>query len=149
MTAPELPEGRYGRRPSRPAPRWVQPLLLGLVVLAGVGVAVLGYRNLAAQPIEGQRLGFTLHDGPEPGHAVTLRFEVARDDPGRPGVCIVRARSIDGSETGRREVYVPAAQDRIALTTVIRTSSPPVTAEVYACSLRVPAYLQPQQPPGR
>lgn len=151
MTAPQLPEGRYGRRPSHPAPRWVQPLLLGLVVLAGVGVAVLGYRNLADQPIEGRRLGFSLHDGSEPtdrGHAVTLRFEVARDDPGRPGVCIVRARSLDGSETGRREVYVPAAQDRIALTTVIKTSRPPVTAEVYACSLRVPAYLQPPQPPG-
>lgn len=145
MTAPELPEGRYGRRTSRPAPRWAGPLLLGLVVLAGLVVAVVGYRNLADAPIEGQRLAFTLHDD----NAVTLRFEVARDDPGRPGVCIVRARSIDGTETGRREVYVPAAQGRVALSTVIRTSRPPVTAEVYGCSLRVPAYLQPSQQAGR
>lgn len=136
MTAPELPEGRYGRR-ARPAPRWAHPLLLGLVVLAGVAVAVASYRNLADAPIEGQRLTFTLHDA----DAVTLRFEVARDDPSRPGVCIVRARSLDGTETGRREVYVPPAQGRVALTTVIKTSRPPVTAEVFACSLRVPRYL--------
>ncbi len=144
MTGPKLPEGRYGRRTSRPAPRWGRPLLFALVVLAGVVVAVVGYRNLADQPIEGKRLGFELHDG----NAVTLRFEVARDDPGRPGMCIVRARSLDGTETGRREVYIPAAQGRIAVTTVIRTSRPPVTAEVYGCSLQIPAYLQPsKQPP--
>lgn len=140
MTAPDLPEGRYGRR-SRPAPRWLPALLLAVVVLAGVVVAVVGYRNLAHQPIEGQRLGFELHGD----NAVTLRFEVARDDPGRPGMCIVRARSLDGTETGRREVYVPAARDRLALTTVIRTSRPPVTADVYGCSLRIPAYLHPSQ----
>ncbi|MPZ67027.1 MAG: DUF4307 domain-containing protein [Pseudonocardiaceae bacterium] len=142
MTAPQLPEGRYGRR--TPVPRWVRPLLLGVVVLAGVVVAVVGYRNLAAVPIEGQRLGFELRDG----NAVEVRFEVARDEPGRPGVCIVRARSLDGTETGRREVYVPAAQGRLALTTVIRTSRPPVTADVYGCSLRIPTYLQPSQQPG-
>lgn len=144
MTAPELPEGRYGRR-ARPAPGWAHALLLGLVVLAGVAVAVVGYRNLADPPIEGKRLGFTLHDGP----AVTLRFEVARDEPGRAGVCIVRARSLDGTETGRREVYIPPARGRVALTTVIRTSHPPVTAEVFGCSLRVPPYLQPPGEPGR
>lgn len=138
MTAPELPEGRYGRR-ARPMPGWARALLLGLVVLAGLAVAVVGYRNLADPPIEGQRLGFMLHDG----NAVTLRFEVARDDPRRPAVCIVRARSLDGSETGRREVYVPPARGRIALTTVIQTSRPPVTADVFGCSLRVPPYLQP------
>ncbi len=144
MTGPELPEGRYGRRSSRPAPRWVLPLLLGVVVLAGVAVAVVGYRNLAQAPIEGQRLGFELHED----NAVELRFEVAREDPGRPGMCIVRARSLDGAETGRREVYVPAAQGRLALTTVIRTSRPPVTADVHGCSLRIPTYLQPSQQPG-
>lgn len=142
MTGPELPEGRYGRR--TPAPRWVRSLLLAVVVLAGVGVAVVSYRNLSEAPIEGQRLGFELGDG----NAVELRFEVVRDDPGRPGVCIVRARSLDGTETGRREVYVPPARDRLALTTVIRTSRPPVTADVYGCSLRVPPYLQPSQQPG-
>ncbi|MQA15997.1 MAG: DUF4307 domain-containing protein [Pseudonocardiaceae bacterium] len=141
MTGPELPEGRYGRR-TRATPRWVRALLLGLVVLAGVAVAVVGYRNLADPPIEGQRLGFELLDG----NAVRLRFEVVRDEPHRPGVCIVRARSLDGTETGRREVYVPAAEGGVALSAVIRTSRPPVTADVYGCSLRVPAYLEPVPP---
>ncbi len=143
MTAPQLPEGRYGRR-ARPAPGWARAVLLGLVVLAGVAIAVFGYRKFADPPIEGQRLAFTLHDT-----AVTLRFEVARNEPGRPGVCIVRARSLNGTETGRREVYVPPARGRIALTTVIQTSRPPVTADVFGCSLRVPPYLPSPGDPGR
>ncbi|MGH3980663.1 MAG: DUF4307 domain-containing protein [Pseudonocardiaceae bacterium] len=150
MTARELPEGRYGRT-GRPAPRWARPLLLVLVVAAGLGVAVVGYRNLAAAPIEAQLLGFRLLEGNLEGNAVQVRIEVARDDPSAPGVCIVRARSRDGDETGRREVYVPPATGSLVVATVVRTSRPPVTGDVYGCSLEIPAYLGPPRraaPPG-
>jgi len=110
-----------------------------VALLVGLTVAVVGYRNLANPPIDGQRLGFTLRDE----SSVEIQFEVTRKDPSRPGVCLVRARSLDGDETGRKEVYVPPGEDRVVLSTVVRTSRPPVTAEVYGCSMQVPAYLRP------
>ena len=77
------------------------------------------------------------------GNAVQLRLTVIRDDPAAPAVCIVRARSRDGEETGRKELFVPPAAGPIVLSTVVHTSRPPVTAEVYGCSFQVPAYLHP------
>jgi hypothetical protein len=136
-----------------------------LALLTGLAVAVLGYHNLGPSPIETQTLGFTLipdrtpgsapHDGGTPtdgehhtdSYAVALRFQVIREDPGHAAVCVVRARSLDGDETGRREVYVPAAPGAVELTTMIHTSRPPVTAEVYGCSLEVPPYLAPRPAP--
>jgi hypothetical protein len=108
-------------------------------MLVGLAVAVIGYRNLGTTPIQGQAVSFTLL----PGNAVQLRLTVTRDDPSHAAVCIVRARSRDGEETGRKEVYVPPAAGPIVLTTVVQTSRPPVTADVYGCSLQVPAYLVP------
>jgi Domain of unknown function (DUF4307) len=135
VTAGRLPEGRYRRRGSNP--RWAVPVALSLVVLASLAVAVIGYRNLATTPIQGEAVGFTLLEG----NAVQLRLSVIRDEPAHPAVCIVRARSLDGAETGRKEVYVPPAAGPIVLSTVVHTSRPPVTADVYGCSMQVPAYL--------
>jgi hypothetical protein len=137
VTAGRLPEGRYGRREAGSGHRWTVPVGLLLAVTAGVVVAVIGYRNLATTPIQGKAVGFTLLAG----NAVQLRVSVLRDDPVHPAVCIVRARSLDGEETGRREVYVPPAVGPIVLSTVVHTSRPPVTADVYGCSMQVPAYL--------
>ena len=139
MPAGPLPEGRYGRRVIGGRRRWAVPVGLLLAALAGLGVAVIGYRNLGTTPIRSEALGFTLLKD----NAVQLRLTVIRDDPSRPAVCIVRARSRDGAETGRKEVYVPPAAGPIVLSTVVHTSRPPVTADVYGCSLEVPAYLVP------
>ncbi len=119
---------------------------MGIVValLVGLAVAVVGYRNIASPPIDAQRLGFTLLDE----SSMEIQFGVTRKDPSRPGVCLVRARSLDGDETGRKEVYVPPGQARMVLSTVVRTSRPPVTGDVYGCSLRVPAYLRPSGTAG-
>lgn len=138
MTAGQLPEDRYGRRVGSRR-RWAVPVGLLLAVLAGLAIAVIGYRNLGTTPIRTETLGFTLLTG----NAVQLRMTVIRDDPTRPAVCIVRARSRDGEETGRKELYVPPAAGPIALTTVVHTSRPPVTGEVYGCSFQVPGYLNP------
>lgn len=143
MTAGQLPEGRYGRRRSGPRSRRAQVLGMVLAGLAGLVVAVIGYRNLGEVPVQGSALGFELL---EP-NAVALRFEVIRVHPDRPAVCIVRARSRDGEETGRKEVYVPPASGPVGLNTVIRTSRPPATADVYGCSLQVPGYLVPSATP--
>ncbi|MGH3766870.1 MAG: DUF4307 domain-containing protein [Pseudonocardiaceae bacterium] len=139
MATGQLPEGRYGRRAARRRRRWAAPAGLVVAVLVGLAVAVIGYRNLGSTPIQGEALSFTLLEG----NAVQLRLSVIRDDPAHPAVCIVRARSRDGEETGRKEIYVPPADGPTVLSTVVQTSRPPVTADVYGCSLQVPAYLVP------
>ncbi|MGH4024710.1 MAG: DUF4307 domain-containing protein [Pseudonocardiaceae bacterium] len=143
MTTGQLPAGRYGRRRSGRRSRRIQLLGMVLAGLAGLVVAMIGYRNLGEVAVQSQVLGFELV---EP-NAVALRFEVVRDDPDRPAVCVVRARSRDGEETGRKEVYVPPAAGSVGLNTVILTSRPPVTADVYGCSLQVPEYLVPSTAP--
>ncbi len=146
MAGRTLPEGRYGpRRDGRWLPgwaaNWATPVLLALVVAAGLVVAVVGYRNLGPAPIEGAETAFEVLDD----HAVRVTFEVVRNEPSRPGVCIVRARSVDGDETGRKEVYVPPGDRSELASTVLRTSRRPVTGEVFGCSYQVPVYLRPEQ----
>lgn len=141
MTASLLPQGRYGPRARAGRSRRAAPLVMVLGAVAGLVVALIGYRNLAETPVEAHALGFELLTADPAAPAVSLRLQVVRQEPGRPAVCIVRARSRDGEETGRREVYVPPATGPVELTTVIHTSRPPVTADVFGCSLRVPAYL--------
>ena len=73
---------------------------------------------------------------------VEVTVSVTRADPSRPVVCIVRARSKDGSETGRREVLVPPSeQATVQITTEVKTSRPPVIGDVYGCGTDVPGYL--------
>jgi hypothetical protein len=141
VAAGQLPEGRYGRGALGGARRHAIQVGLLLAALAGLAIAVVGYRNLGSTPIRTEVLGFTL--GPD--NAVQLRLTVLRDDPSRPAVCIVRARSRDGAETGRKELYVPPAAGPLELSTVVHTSRPPVTADVYGCSFQVPGYLVPTQ----
>ena len=142
LSTGRLPEGRYGRRWAGTRRRWVVLLTVLVAALAGLGVAVLGYRNLGPAPVRAEVTGYTVLAA----DAVQLRVVVSRDDPSRPAVCIVRARSRDGEETGRRELYVPPASGPLPLTTVVHTSRPPVTADVYGCSFQVPAYLVPTPP---
>jgi hypothetical protein len=139
VTAGQLPEGRYGPQASSARRGWAVPAGLLLAVLAGLVVAVVGFRNLGTTPIRAEAQSFTLL----PNNAVQVRLSVIRDDPSHPAVCVVRARSRDGAETGRRELYVPAATGPIVLSTIVHTSRPPVTADIYGCSLQVPAYLVP------
>jgi hypothetical protein len=161
VTAGQLPEDRYGPRHRRHS-RWAAPLWLALALLTGLAVALIGYHNLGPSPVESQTLTFTLlpdrpggtahHDAGTPAgaapatdsYSVSLRFQVTREDPTRAAVCVVRARSLDGEETGRKEVYVPPGAGPVQLTTIIHTSRPPVTADVYGCSLQVPPYLSPR-----
>jgi hypothetical protein len=109
-----------------------------LVLAIGVGIAVIASQRLGTGEVKGELGGYQLVDG----ETVQVTITVTRDDPSRPVVCIVRARSIDGSETGRREVLVPpSTQTTVQVTTVVKASRPPVVGDVYGCGTDVPSYL--------
>jgi len=117
----------------------VPVLLLVFVVLAGLGLAIVGFRNYGSPPVEGRQTAFhVMDDG-----SVRVTLQVVREQPQRPAVCVVRARSVDGDETGRKEVFVPPGSRSVLLDTVVRTSRRAVTGEVFGCSYEVPEYLIP------
>jgi hypothetical protein len=135
----ERPTARYGRpRASRRSRRWAVIGLTVLVLIAGVAIAIVGRQRLGSGAADGQLAGYRLIDN----ETVQITITVTRDDPSRPVVCIVRARSLDGSETGRREVLVPpSAQATVQVTTTVKSSRPPVLGQVYGCGTDVPRYL--------
>lgn len=129
-------EDRYGARPRRTSRRtyWI---LGACALLLGGLVAWVGYANLGTAPIETQQVSFQNL----PGNAMRFTFEVTRDTPDRPAVCIVRTRVLSGEEGGRREVLVPPGAAAVRVTTIIHSVDEPVTADVFGCSYQVPAYL--------
>ncbi|MDD4866296.1 MAG: DUF4307 domain-containing protein, partial [Mycobacterium sp.] len=71
-------------------------------------------------------------------------ISVRRSDPSRPVDCIVRVRATDGGETGRREVLVPPSSEKtVQVTTTLKSSRPPMMADIYGCGTDVPGYLHP------
>ncbi|MFR9750948.1 DUF4307 domain-containing protein [Nocardia sp. 004] len=129
---------RYGTRQA-PRRRWIAPALGALVVLAGFGVAYLGFQKYGPKDIEAEQLGYTVVDD----STMTIRFKVTRADPAQQVVCFVRAMARDGSELGRREVLIePSDSTAVQLTTVVRASARPVSGSVYGCSAQVPGYLR-------
>jgi hypothetical protein len=135
----ERPAARYGRqRLSRRTRRWIAIGLTVLVLVAGVVIAVIASQRFGAGDVKGELGGYRIVDN----ETVEVTISVTRDDPSRPVVCIVRARSIDGSETGRREVLVPpSTQATVQVTTIVKASRPPVVGDVYGCGTDVPSYL--------
>jgi Domain of unknown function (DUF4307) len=122
---------RYGRRARvMPSRRW---LVLGAVVtvLAGLGLAWLGYRNLGDPSIDGSILSW----GPGPNTSqLNVRFAVHRDHPDRTAMCTLRARSRDGAQVGTAEVAVPRSTTQdVAVTATLPIAGPAVVAEVYSC----------------
>ena len=135
----ERPAARYGRqRLSRSKRRWIAIGLTVLVLVIGVAIAMIASQRLGTGEVKGELGGYQLVDE----ETVQVTITVTRDDPARPVACIVRARSIDGSETGRREVLVgPSRQKTVQVTTEVKTSKPPVVGDVYGCGTDVPSYL--------
>jgi hypothetical protein len=134
------PISRYGRArlPRRPGRRAVIALAV-VAVVAGTVVAVISYERLGTGDVQGTLAGYRLIDD----ETVSVTITVTRSDPSRPVVCIARVRSADGSETGRREVLVgPSEAATIQVTTIVKSSQPPVMGDVYGCGTDVPAYLR-------
>jgi hypothetical protein len=135
----DRPAARYGRqRMSRRSRRWWAVGLTATVLLAGVIVAIVASQKLGSGDVKGELGGYRLVDD----ETLSVTVKVTRSDPSRPVVCIVRARAIDGSETGRREVLVPpSSQDTVNITVTVKSTRPPVVGDVYGCGTDVPGYL--------
>ncbi|KLO27557.1 DUF4307 domain-containing protein [Mycobacterium haemophilum] len=136
-----LPETRYGRpRLSAKSRRRGVIALAVLAVAAGTAIAVIGYQRLGTSDVAGSLAGYQVIDD----ETVSVTISVTRSDPSRPVDCIVRVRSKDGSETGRREVLVaPSEATTVQVTTTVKSARPPVMADIYGCGTDVPGYLRP------
>ncbi len=135
----ERPTDRYGRqRPTRRTRRWIAAGLTALVLAAGVAIAAVAFVRFGGGDVTGELAGYRVVDD----ETVEVTASVTRDDPSQPVVCIVRARSYDGSETGRREVLVPPSKAQtVQVTAIVKTSRPAVVGDVYGCGSDVPSYL--------
>ena len=73
---------------------------------------------------------------------VDVSFTVTRNDPSKAVACVVRARSRDGDENGRREVLIPPGDSQqTAVDSRVKTTGPPAIGEVFGCTTSVPPYL--------
>jgi hypothetical protein len=135
----DRPAARYGQqRMSRRSRRWWAVGLTAAVLLAGVIVAIVASQRLGSGDVKGELGGYHLVDD----ETLSVTVKVTRSDPSLPVVCIIRARAIDGSETGRREVLVPpSSQDTVNITVTVKSTRPPVVGDVYGCGTDVPGYL--------
>lgn len=134
----ERPSARYGRqRLTRRQRRLIAGGLTALVLVVGVTIAVIAAGRFS-NAVKGELGGYRLVDD----ETVDVTISVTREDPSQPVVCIIRARAIDGSETGRREVLVPpSTQQTVQVTAVVKSNKPPVVGDVYGCGADVPSYL--------
>jgi hypothetical protein len=137
----DRPEARYGRsRLSHVSRRRVVIAMAMPVVAVGLVVAVIGYQRLGTSDLTGSLAGYAVIDN----ETASVTISVTRSDPSRPVDCIVRVRAKDGSETGRREVLVPASEAAtVQVTTTVKSSQPPAMADIYGCGTDVPGYLRP------
>ncbi|MBB2993216.1 hypothetical protein FHR72_004723 [Mycolicibacterium iranicum] len=135
----DRPTARYGgQRIDRRTGRRIAIGLTALVAILGVAIAAVAFSRFGSSEVKGEMAGYEIVDP----HTVDVTISVTRDDPSRSVVCIVRARSKDGEETGRREVLVPPSQDTtVQVTTPVTSSRPVAIGDVYGCGTEVPGYL--------
>jgi len=136
---PQLPESRYGRQGLPPATRRRVAFALGVLVLAaGVVLALIAYQRFEGNDVEGTIASYEVVDN----QTVSVTISVTRKDPSQPAHCIVRVRSHDGDETGRREILVPPAQQAtVQVTTFVKSYKRPFVGDIYGCGNDVPGYL--------
>ncbi|MEV6359542.1 DUF4307 domain-containing protein [Nocardia asteroides] len=129
---------RYGTKP--PARRLWVLVVLGIgVVVAGLGVAYLGFQKYGPKAIETEQLGYVVVDD----STLSVRMKVTRDTPQRDVVCFVRAMDRDGAEVGRREVLVPGSDSTsVQVTTTVKSSARASAGDIYGCTEQIPGYLR-------
>lgn len=135
----DRPTARYGQQRLSASSR--RRLIIGLtvaIVAVGVVVAAVGFQRLGSSAVKGEFNTYTVLDN----ETVGVTLSVTREDPSQPVVCVVRARAIDGSESGRRELLVgPSPLKTVQVSTIVKSTKPPVMGDVYGCGTDVPAYL--------
>jgi hypothetical protein len=123
------PPGRYG--PDRRG--WSAPTTAAVVALAllftGAVVAV-GWR-LSNPAVSFQVRAFDVKSD----EAVELTFLVRRKDPDAAVTCLLRARSTQNQEVGRRTIVVPPGKAEAVTVTVITTTARATLAEVQQCQV--------------
>ena len=134
-----LPPARYGRAPMPAAARHRVAIVLGVLATAALtGLAAAAYRHFEGADVEGKMAAYEVLDD----QTVAITISVTRKHPATPVVCIVRARSEDGAESGRREVLIgPADARTVEVITTVKSVRPPVGGDIYGCGTEVPAYL--------
>lgn len=135
-----VPPGRYGRQPMPAATRRRLVFLLASLVTAGlIATAVVAYLRFEGTEVEGKMAAYEVLDD----ETVSVTISVTRKDPSTPVVCVVRARSRDGAETGRREVLVgPAVARTVQVTATVKSFQRPLIGDIYGCGTEIPPYLR-------
>lgn len=138
----QRPESRYGkRRTAGRSRRRTVIVLSALGIVIAVAITAVVYQRIGNQDVSGSLAGYRVIDS----ETASVTISVTRKDPSRPVDCIVRIRSEDGDEAGRREVLVPpATAGTVQVTTVLKSSKPPKVADIYGCGTDIPGYLRPQ-----
>jgi len=133
-----VPPSRYGNAVSPTRRRRARIVVGLLVVVACLALAVWGYQRFERLDVQGETAAFEVLDD----QTVSITLSVTRKDPAKPAVCIVRVRSKDGAETGRREILVPPSQsETVQVTATVKSKGTPFVGDVYGCGLDVPGYL--------
>ena len=133
-----VPPSRYGNAVSPTRRRRARIAVGLLVVVACLALAVWGYQRFERLDVQGETAAFEVLDD----QTVSITLSVTRKDPAKPAVCIVRVRSKDGAETGRREILVPPSQsETVQVTATVKSKGTPFVGDVYGCGLDVPGYL--------
>lgn len=136
-------QGKSGPKASYPAPQSAQSrrrwfiASVATVLVAGVGIAILGFLRFADTDVSGEVVTYQILDT----STVSIQYNVTRDDPNQAVVCIVRVRDLAGAESGRREVLVTPGETNVGMNTTVRSTRPPAVGEVFGCSEAVPTYL--------
>ncbi|MQY19755.1 DUF4307 domain-containing protein [Nocardia macrotermitis] len=127
---------RYGRKTTR---RWMLPVLSVGVVVLGLIIAYIGYKQFGPKDIDPEQLGYTVIDD----STIEAHFKVTRTHPDQAAFCFVRAMDKDGNEVGRREVLItPSTSGTVELKTIVRSVARPAATDIYGCGGKVPAYLR-------
>lgn len=133
-----VPPSRYGNAVSPTRRRRARIAVGLLVVVVCLALAVWGYQRFERLDVQGETAAFEVLDA----QTVSITLSVTRKDPAKPAVCIVRVRSKDGAETGRREILVPPSQsETVQVTATVKSKGTPFVGDVYGCGLDVPGYL--------
>jgi hypothetical protein len=128
---------RYGRTSTRR--RWVLPTLSVGVVVLGLIIAYIGYKQFGPKDIDPQQLGYSVIND----STIEAHFKVTRTHPERAAYCFVRAMDSNGGEVGRREVLIaPSSSGTVELKTIVRSVARPAATDIYGCGGIVPAYLR-------
>ena len=105
----------------------LHPVIFALVLVASLGI---GYRLYVqyGSPDFAPRI---LAESERTADHVTIRFEV-RGDGERAGICLVRARAVDGRTIGSAEVRIPAGK-RVVQEYTLVTSQQAFAVDIPNC----------------